>query len=126
MNTYKLVRTENLNHYGKLFGGELLKWVDEYVWIAASLDFPATSFVTRAMDNCNFKYGVENGAILRFHIERISVGNTSVRYSADVYASMPEEPGERHIFSTQITLAAIDSAGKKCAVPDPQPNCGSA
>ncbi len=117
MDTYKLVRTENLNHYGKLFGGELLKWVDEYVWIAASRDFPGVSFVTRAMDNCNFKYGVENGVILRFHIERLAVGHTSVRYSADVYSAAPEAAEERHIFSTQITLAAIDAEGKKCPVP---------
>ena len=40
MNNYAIVRQEHLNHYGFLFGGALLLWVDEYVWLAASLDFP--------------------------------------------------------------------------------------
>jgi len=30
MNQYKLALPEHLNHYGYLFGGNMLKWVDEY------------------------------------------------------------------------------------------------
>jgi competence protein ComEC len=36
MESYTVVRPEHLNHYGHLFGGCLLKWVDEIAWIAAS------------------------------------------------------------------------------------------
>ena len=36
MESYKVVRPEHLNHFGHLFGGCLLKWVDEIAWIAAS------------------------------------------------------------------------------------------
>ena len=39
---YKLVLPEHLNQYGFLFGGNLLKWIDEVSWMA-SLDFPATT-----------------------------------------------------------------------------------
>ncbi|HSO80381.1 MAG TPA: hotdog domain-containing protein, partial [Chromatiaceae bacterium] len=35
MESYKVVRPEHLNHFGHLFGGCLLKWVDEIAWIAA-------------------------------------------------------------------------------------------
>jgi len=38
MESYKLVLPEHLNHYGYLFGGNMLKWVDEISWIAASRD----------------------------------------------------------------------------------------
>ena len=35
MINHKLVLPQYLNHYGFLFGGHLLKWVDEYAYIAA-------------------------------------------------------------------------------------------
>lgn len=50
MESYKLVLPEHLNHYGYLFGGYLLQWVDETAYIAATLDYPGSNFVTVAMD----------------------------------------------------------------------------
>ena len=55
MRNHKLVLPEHLNHYGYLFGGYLLHWVDEYGYIAANLDFPGHRFVTIALDNVAFK-----------------------------------------------------------------------
>lgn len=50
MQNHQLVLTEHLNHYGFLFGGTLLKWVDESAYICARLDYPGKSFVTVGMD----------------------------------------------------------------------------
>ena len=50
METHRLVLPEDLNHFGFLFGGRLLAWVDEACWIAASLDYPNCLFVTIGMD----------------------------------------------------------------------------
>ena len=50
MENYKLVLPEHLNHFGDLFGGNLLKWVDESAWIAATREHPGCRFVTIAMD----------------------------------------------------------------------------
>ena len=33
MTSYKLVRPGDLNHYGFLFGGKMLMWVDEVAWM---------------------------------------------------------------------------------------------
>lgn len=113
MDTYTLVRPGHLNHHGKLFGGQLLKWVDEYAWLAAARDFCGSILVTRAMDNSEFKYGVPNGSILRFHIEQQRVGTTSALYSVDVYADMPGHTEERLIFTNRVTFVAIDEDGNK-------------
>jgi acyl-CoA hydrolase len=64
--SFKVVRPEFLNHYGYLFGGFLLKWVDEIAWIAASRDHPGCRFVTIAMDRVEFHRSVKQGAVLRF------------------------------------------------------------
>ncbi|MDR1748876.1 MAG: acyl-CoA thioesterase [Spirochaetaceae bacterium] len=113
MDTFTLVRTEHLNHHGKLFGGQLLKWVDEYAWLAASKDFYGTVLVTRAMDNSEFKYPVPNGTILRFHINRIRTGTTSAAYSVDVFAEMQGYKEERLIFSNRVTFVSVDELGRK-------------
>ncbi len=116
MDTYTLVRTEHLNHHSKLFGGQLLKWVDECAWLAASRDFCGSVLVTRAMDNSEFKYSVPNGSILRFHIEQQHAGTTSVLYSVDVFADMPGHRDEKLIFSNRVTFVAVDGDGNKTAL----------
>jgi acyl-CoA hydrolase len=113
MDTYTLVRTEHLNHNGKLFGGQLLKWVDEFAWLAAARDFCGQVLVTRAMENSEFRNPVANGSILRFHVECLRVGHTSCLYSVDVFADMPGETREVLIFSNKVTFVAIDAAGNK-------------
>jgi acyl-CoA hydrolase len=81
MENYKLVLPEHLNHYGYLFGGHLLKWVDEVAWIAASLDYPGCNFVTIGMDKVEFRKSVKQGALLRLEVNRAREGNTSVQYT---------------------------------------------
>ena len=55
MENHKLVLPGHLNHYGYLFGGHLLQWVDECSWIAATLDYPGCQLVTIAMDRVEFR-----------------------------------------------------------------------
>lgn len=126
MDTYTLVRTEHLNHHGKLFGGQLLQWVDECAWLAAARDYRGSVLVTRAMDNSEFRHGVANGSILRFHIERIREGKTSVTYSVDVWAEIPGEIEEVLIFSNKVTFVSLDGKGEKAPlVREPNPECGT-
>jgi len=113
MNQYKLVLPEHLNHYGYLFGGNMLKWVDEYAWIAASLDYPGCEFVTIGMDAAEFRRGVHKGAILRFEIEKTREGTTSVVYAVKVFADNIETGVEEQVFSTQVTFVCLDSDGNK-------------
>lgn len=113
MDTFTLVRTEHLNHNGKLFGGQLLKWVDEFAWLAAARDFCGSVLVTRAMDNSEFRHPVPNGSILRFHVEQQRVGTTSALYSVDVYADNPGSDAEELIFSNRVTFVSVDPDGNK-------------
>lgn len=113
MENYKLVLPEYLNQYQFLFGGYLLKFVDEIAWIAATLDYPAFNFVTIAMDRVEFRQSVREGTILRFQCDRIKTGNTSVCYHVDVFkANSPNDPDER-VFSTNVTMVRVDENGRK-------------
>ena len=117
METFKLVLPEHLNHYGYLFGGNLLKWVDEVTWIAASRDYPGCKFVTIGMDKVEFRRPVRAGSILRFSVARDAVGNSSVRYTATVYRDDIESGGEETIFSTHVSFVCLDEEGAKQALP---------
>lgn len=116
MENYKLVLPEHLNHYGYLFGGHLLKWVDEFAWIAASLDFPGAKFVTIAMDKVEFRKSVKLGAVMRFEVQQTRVGKTSVQYEARVYSDVIDTGEEELVFTTHVTFVRVDEKGEKLAV----------
>lgn len=113
MENYKSVLPADLNQFGYLYGGSLLKWVDEYAWIAASLEFPGCRFVTVGMDKVEFRKSVRAGTILRFAIDRLRAGTTSVSYQVNVNATELETGHEENIFSTTITFVCLDNEGKK-------------
>jgi acyl-CoA hydrolase len=116
MVSYKLVMPEHLNQYGVLFGGNMLKWVDETAWMAVSLAYPGFCFVTIGMDRVEFKKGVSGGSILRFEVTPQRVGRTSVTYGVFVYRSDLQQRGETLIFTTDITFVRVDENGDKIAV----------
>lgn len=110
METYRLVLPGDLNHYGFLFGGRLLAWVDEASWIAASLEYPHCQFVTVAMDKVEFHHSVRDGTILHISCLKEREGKTSVTYAVTV---IDEKAGPPPIFSTRVTFVSVDDAGHK-------------
>ncbi len=116
MENYKLVLPEHMNHYGYLFGGNLLKWADEVTWIAASVDHPGCKFVTVAMDEVEFRRSVRLGSILRFDVQKCRTGTTSVQYRAEVYCDDIDTGDEQMVFSTHVTFVCLDTAGNKALV----------
>ena len=113
METHRLVLPGDLNHYGFLFGGRLLAWIDEASWIAASLEFPHCQFVTVAMDRVEFHHSVRDGTILRLSCVLEREGNTSVTYAVTV---SDERAGSAAIFSTRVTFVSVDDEGRKRSI----------
>lgn len=116
MENHKLVLPEHLNHFGFLFGGHLLMWIDEVAWIAASLDYPGYNFVTVGLDRVEFRKGVNEGTILKLSAERVREGTTSVSYEVSVTRARIDSGGLDPIFTTCVTLVRIDEEGKKIAL----------
>ena len=114
METHHLVLPGDLNHYGSLFGGRLLSWVDEAAWIAASAEFPHCQFVTIAMDKVEFRHGVGDGTILRIACEITRLGKTSVTYQVRVSdaKNTPHIP----VFQTNVTFVSVNDQGEKRAI----------
>jgi acyl-CoA hydrolase len=117
MNTYTIVRMEHLNHHGNLFGGQMLKWVDENAWLVAAKEYPGCMLVTRAMDDISFRHPVPVGSILRFDARETRHGRTSLSYSVDVWSDEPGATEEKLVFSTSVTFACVDCEGNKAPIP---------
>ena len=115
--TFKLVMPEHLNHYGFLFGGHLLKWVDEVAWMAASRDYPGCAFLTVGMDRVEFRKRAGNGDILRFEAVSDRRGRTSIQYRVTVFRQPPDGGAEELIFTTAVTQVRVDEAGRKQLLP---------
>ena len=117
MENFKLVLRGDLNPNGYLYGGNLLKWIDEYAWIAATLDYPGSRFVTVALDKVTFKKSIREGSILKFVIEKSYVGNTSIQYYIIVFCSNNCSSGMEPVFSTHVTFVNLDENGMKKELP---------
>lgn len=111
MEAHRLVLPGHLNQYGFLFGGQLLAWIDESCWIAASIGFPGCRFVTVGMDDVKFHHSVREGTILAIRCELAREGVTSVTYQVSVRDCLHDD--SKVIFATRVSLVNVDAQGRK-------------
>jgi acyl-CoA hydrolase len=104
----------DLNHYGSLFGGRMLAWVDEAAWIAASAEFPHCQLVTIAMDKVEFRQGVGDGTILKINCLLAKKGMTSLTYQ--VVVTDAKSAAEVPVFQTNVTFVSVNDIGEKRAI----------
>jgi len=113
MENHKLVLRGDLNQNGYLYGGNLLKWIDEISWIAATLDYPESSLVTISLNEVLFKKSIKEGSILKFVINKVKQGTTSVQYYVEVFCCTKCQKNNDIVFSTHITFVNVDENGNK-------------
>ena len=116
MNHRKLVHPEHMNDQGSLFGGYLLKWIDEFAYITASIDYPGNRFVTIALDNVEFKHPIELGEILRFTVTETRKGTTSVEYLVEVFGEKEADSDKTALFATKITFVNVQGDNGKAPI----------
>jgi acyl-CoA hydrolase len=114
MEHHKLVLPEHMNHQHSLFGGYLLKWIDEVAFMTAKLQFPHLRLVTISLDNVVFKHRIECGEIIRFCVCLRKQGTTSLTYHIAVKSNRPDS--DTVLFETHITFVSVDERGEKCAI----------
>lgn len=76
--TRKWVKPEDLNPNGTLFGGSLLKWIDEEAAIYAIVQLENHRVVTKYMSEINFVSSARQGDIIEMGILATNFGRTSL------------------------------------------------
>ena len=76
--TRKLVKPEDLNAGGTLFGGTLLRWIDEEAAIFVMCQLESKNIVTKYMSEINFTSPAFTGDVVEIGFETIQFGTSSI------------------------------------------------
>jgi len=93
--TRKLIKPGDLNANNTLFGGALLRWIDEEAGIYAMTKLDTNKIVTKYISEIDFVNSAKQGDVVEIGLEFIAIGNSSITFSCQV----------RNIFSKKIILA---------------------
>lgn len=79
-----MVKPEDLNPNQTLFGGSLLRWVDEEAAIFAICQLDNHRVVTKYISEINFVSSAKMGDVLEMGMEVVKFGRTSITFSCMV------------------------------------------
>lgn len=82
--TRKWIKPEDLNPNGSLFGGTLLRWIDEEAVIYAIVQLGNPHIVTKYISEINFVSSAQQGDIIEMGIEAVTFGRTSLTMRCEV------------------------------------------
>lgn len=108
--TKQLVMHEHLNRHGKLFGGQMMAWMDI---AAAILAYETTNMdcVTIAVDRIEFLKPVNLGDLVTFEVTEKERGNTSITLNVVAYKSNLDYKMVE-VARSNFKFVAIDSEGR--------------
>jgi acyl-CoA hydrolase len=107
--TRKLIKYEDLNARGTLFGGQVLKWIDEEAAIFCICQLNTRSIVTKAMSEVNFISSAKLGDIVEIGCELVEFGRTSITIACEV---RNKDTKKTIIRIDKIVFVAVDENGK--------------
>ena len=82
--TRKLIKPSDLNAKGTLFGGQILKWIDEEAAIFCVCQLGTSKIVTKLMSEINFVKTGKLGDIVEIGCDVVKFGTTSITINCDV------------------------------------------
>ncbi|GGH68735.1 MAG: acyl-CoA thioesterase [Bacteroidetes bacterium] len=95
--TRKWIKPEDLNPNGTLFGGSLLRWIDEEAAIYAHIQLDNVRVVTKYISEINFVSSAVQGDIIELGMVATHFGTTSLTIQVEVRNKL-----------TQKTILQID------------------
>lgn len=111
-----LICPAHINQYGRLFGGQLLKWIDELAGIVA-IRHCGAAVTTAAIDNLQFQAPAYTGDLVVLRGWVTYVGRTSMEIRVDTYREGLD--GSREMINRAfIDMVSINSQGQPIEVPE--------
>ena len=105
----KLIKPGDLNARNTLFGGALLRWIDEEAGIYAMTKLDSKHVVTKYISEIDFISSAKQGDVIEIGLGFKKIGRTSISFSCEV----------RNLFSKQsiikienIVFVHVDENGK--------------
>ncbi len=111
----QVVMPQHYNARGRLFGGQLMAWIDVVGGIVA-IRHSGMECTTASVDYLSFEKPINAGEIILLKGCVTHVGNSSMEVRVDTFI---EHPGREYEMANRayITYVALDHAGKPARVP---------
>ena len=109
--TTKLLQYKYINGQNRLFGGQLMAWIDEVAALTA-MRHCGGLVTTCAVDTLRFKYGAYLNEVIVLIGKVTYVGNTSMEVRVDTYVENIETGIRRAINHAYLTCVHVDEDGK--------------
>ena len=110
-----VIRSSQINGYGRLFGGQLMQWIDETAGVVGRRHCEGT-VTTAAIDTLNFKGPAYQNDMLVLVGKITYTGRTSMEIRIDTYVETPDG-FRRSINRAYVVMVAIDENGVPVTVP---------
>lgn len=105
----KLIKPQDLNAHGTLFGGTVLSWIDEEAAIFVTCQLEKGNLVTKFMTEINFVSSAKLGDIIEIGMETVSFGKTSITVKCEVRNKFTKDT---IIKIDKIVFVHIDEEGR--------------
>jgi acyl-CoA hydrolase len=107
--TRKIVKYQDLNPRGTLFGGTLLSWIDEEAAIYAICQLESNMVVTKFISKIDFKSSPKLGDIIEIGMDRVKFGKTSITFKCNVR----DKSNKNDIITIdEIVFVLVDTNGR--------------
>jgi acyl-CoA hydrolase len=106
--TRKWVRPEDLNANETLFGGSLLRWIDEEATIYAIIQLGNQNVVTKYMSEIDFVSSSRQGEVIEMGLRATAFGRTSLTMRAEVRNMITRH---RVLVIEKIVFVNLDAGG---------------
>ena len=116
MTTARLMMPTDANVMGNVFGGAIMRYMDEIAAIVA-WRHAGTNVVTASIDRMNFYAPVYVGNLLVLKAAVNYVGTTSMEIGVRIEAMDPSTRKATHTGSCYLTYVALDSKGRPTPIP---------
>lgn len=105
----KIIKPQDLNNNGTLFGGAVLSWIDEEAAIFVACQLGKKNIVTKYMSEINFVHSGELGDVIEIGMETVNFGTTSITVRCEVRTKFSEKT---IITIEKIVFVHVDEYGR--------------
>jgi acyl-CoA hydrolase len=118
-----LAATGDVNFFGNVHGGIVMKWIDEAAY-ACAVGWSGTGCVTLYVGGIRFYRPIHIGDLVEVRARLVYTGTTSMHVIVDVRAGSPRQSEMQKTTHCVTVFVALDEAGKPVAVNPYEPQTG--
>lgn len=102
-----VTRPTDTNHYGTVFGGVILAYIDQAGYVEARRH-GAFTWVTASVERVDFEAPVGVGDVVSFYTRTTRIGRTSLTVAVEVESDRVESGRTVRVTGATMTLVALD------------------